>query len=503
MLSAQVAPSKVASNHAQTTYRRHARARSRRYRSATWRLLVLTGTSASDLLLLILALPLADYLASSGELHTPFWLSGGIGAGVAFTILTRGSAYSIAALQSCRVQIRWIAPALVAGATAQVIVLGFLQGQPACPAPFDWLLVSLALMGGLRLALSAWVRGGVRDGWLARRVAIVGRTALGYRIAAHIALQGGAADQLVGMFDNAPPVGPADLHNSVTPADTHDYAVGRLADPVALSRRERVDAIIIALPLSRFHEMDELRSHLRTLVTNVYLAPDIGGIVTNTASMVRLGGNPVINIIRRPLEDHHALCKALFDRIVAGVLLLAFLPLLLVIAALVKADSRGPVLFRQPRMGFNNVPFTVFKFRSMYHDMADLLADRQTSRNDPRVTRVGRVLRKLSLDELPQLLNVLLGDMSLVGPRPHAPNTKAEGLLLEDAVADYAERHRIKPGITGWAQVNGARGEIKTIGQVEQRLRYDMEYIRNWTLGFDIKILFLTIAREIVSSRAF
>ena len=487
MLSAQ-----VATHPGQAPFLHRAQARPHRYPSATWRLLILAGTRASDLLLLILALPVVDYLATSGESRASFWLSGGIGVGIAFTILMRGSGYAIPALQSYWSQLRWIAPALVAGAIAQVIVRGIVQSQPTCAAPLDWLLASLALIGGLRLALSAWVRNGIREGWLARRVAVVGCTGLGYRIAQHIAIHGGTVDQLVGMFDNGSSVG-----------NPHDYAVGKLADLIALSRRERVDAIIIALPLSRLHEMDALRSHLRTLVANVYFAPDIAGIVTDTASLIRLGGNPVINIIRRPLEDHQALYKALFDRLVAGVLLLAFLPLLLVIAAIIKIDSRGPVLFHQPRMGFNNVPFTVLKFRSMYHDMADPLANRQTSRDDPRVTRVGRALRKLSLDELPQLLNVLLGDMSLVGPRPHAPNTKAEGLLLEDAVADYAERHRIKPGITGWAQVNGARGEIRTIEQVAQRLRYDMEYIRNWTLGFDIKILFLTVAREIISSRAF
>ena len=484
----------VATHSGHTPFLSRTQARPHRYRSATWRLLVLTGTKALDLLLLMIALTLAEYLSLSGEFYARPLLSGGIGVGVAFTILVRGSGYSIAALQSPWVQIRWIAPALAAGSAAQAVALCVLQGQLDYTAPLSWLLASLALMGGLRLALSAWVRGGVRDGWLARRVAVVGCTRLGYRIATQIAIHGAAVDQFVGLFDNGASAGPA---------DPQTHAAGKLSDLVALSRRERVDDIIIALPLSRFNEMDQLRSHLQTLVTNVSFAPDLDGQASNAESLVWLGGNRVINISRRPLEDHQALYKALFDRLVAGVLLLAFLPLLLVIAALIKIDSCGPVLFRQPRMGFNNVPFTVFKFRSMYHDMADPLADRQTSRNDPRVTRVGRILRKLSLDELPQLLNVLLGDMSLVGPRPHAPNTKAEGFLLEDAVADYAERHRIKPGITGWAQVNGSRGEIKTIQQVEQRLRYDMEYIRNWTLGFDIKILFLTIAREIISSRAF
>jgi len=170
---------------------------------------------------------------------------------------------------------------------------------------------------------------------------------------------------------------------------------------------------------------------------------------------------------------------------------------------LIKLDSPGPVLFRQPRLGFNNVMFTVYKFRTMQHGAADLLADKQTTRGDPRITRVGRILRKLSLDELPQLFNVLGGSMSLVGPRPHAPNTKAGDTLFHDAVAEYALRHRVKPGITGWAQVSGWRGETKTLEQIEQRVACDLYYIDNWSLKFDIRIIFLTLVREINSSTAF
>ncbi len=156
-------------------------------------------------------------------------------------------------------------------------------------------------------------------------------------------------------------------------------------------------------------------------------------------------------------------------------------PVLLVTALLIKLDSPGPVLFRQPRMGFNNRLFLCYKFRSMRQDAQDLLADKQTTRDDPRVTRVGRVIRKLSIDELPQLLNVLNGTMSLVGPRPHAPNTKAANKLFTDVVQQYAVRHRVKPGITGWAQVNGWRGETATVDQIQKRVACDLYYIENWS----------------------
>jgi lipopolysaccharide/colanic/teichoic acid biosynthesis glycosyltransferase len=176
---------------------------------------------------------------------------------------------------------------------------------------------------------------------------------------------------------------------------------------------------------------------------------------------------------------------------------------LLVTALLIKLESRGPVLFLQPRMGFNNKLFLCYKFRSMYNDQTDMLADQQTTRDDPRITRVGRVIRKLSIDELPQLLNVVNGTMSLVGPRPHAPNTKAADRLFTEVVQQYAVRHRVKPGITGWAQVNGWRGETTTVEQIEQRVACDLFYIENWSIRMDLKIMLMTVLREVRSRNAY
>ena len=183
--------------------------------------------------------------------------------------------------------------------------------------------------------------------------------------------------------------------------------------------------------------------------------------------------------------------------------LLFFAPLLLIIAVAIKLDSPGPVLFRQKRRGLNNQPFMVFKFRSMFVHLSDIEASRQTTRNDPRVTRVGKWLRRLSLDELPQLLNVLRREMSLVGPRPHALNMRIEGELLDVASGDYLLRYSVKPGITGWAQVNGVRGEVVRLEDLRKRIEYDLEYIRRWSVRFDLKILFLTATREIISKNAF
>jgi lipopolysaccharide/colanic/teichoic acid biosynthesis glycosyltransferase len=165
---------------------------------------------------------------------------------------------------------------------------------------------------------------------------------------------------------------------------------------------------------------------------------------------------------------------------------------MLATAAAVKIESRGPVIFRQRRYGFNNELIEIYKFRSMYVDLSDAHASRLVTKDDPRVTRVGRFIRKTSLDELPQLFNVLTGQLSIVGPRPHATQAKAADALYEQVADGYFARHKVKPGITGWAQVNGWRGETDTREKLEQRVKYDLEYIDQWSLWFDIKIILKT-----------
>ena len=211
-----------------------------------------------------------------------------------------------------------------------------------------------------------------------------------------------------------------------------------------------------------------------------------------------------------PADAFHAvsggaqlLLKALIDRTTAALLLLLLLPVLLAIALSVRLDSRGPVLFRQARVGCNERIFTIWKFRTMHHALTDAEAHVQTSRGDRRVTRVGRLLRRLSLDELPQLVNVLCGDMSLVGPRPHTPTTAVAGRPLHDIVGAYSLRHAMRPGITGWAQVNRSRGELRTDDDVRRRVQLDLTYIENWSVLLDLRILLLTLWREVLSSRAY
>jgi len=278
---------------------------------------------------------------------------------------------------------------------------------------------------------------------------------------------------------------------------------GHFSDLVTRSRQERIDVIVLAYPLSDVDRITRICAILGRVTADIYVATDFVAPTLRAKRSGCIGGQPVIQVVARPLDDVQMLQKTVFDRCLAAVLVVIALPVLGLIALAIRLDSPGPVLFRQPRDGLNGAMFSVFKFRTMFHHLADLKADRQTTRGDARITRVGRLLRRFSLDEVPQLLNVLRGEMSLVGPRPHAPNTKAGDVLFHEAVADYALRHRVKPGITGWAQVNGWRGETRTQQQIEQRVAHDLHYIDHWSLILDLRILALTLIREINSRVVF
>jgi putative colanic acid biosynthesis UDP-glucose lipid carrier transferase len=200
------------------------------------------------------------------------------------------------------------------------------------------------------------------------------------------------------------------------------------------------------------------------------------------------------------LSGLNSLMKRVEDLVIGTLMLVALFPVMLLIAACIRAETPGPVLFRQARQGFNNNVFTVFKFRSMVHRPEGDAEVRQATRDDKRVTRVGRVLRRTSLDELPQLFNVLRGEMSLVGPRPHAVE---HNLYYASLIDDYINRHKVQPGITGWAQVNGLRGETDTLDKMQRRVQYDLAYIERWSVLFDIKIMILTAVTALFDRKAY
>ena len=266
--------------------------------------------------------------------------------------------------------------------------------------------------------------------------------------------------------------------------------LGTVDDLVEFGRRTRVDLVIFSLPISAESRILQMLKKLWVLPVDIRLAAHANKLRFRPRSYSYIGNVPVLDVFDRPIADWDVVMKWLFDKIIGSLMLLCALPVMAVIAIAIKLDSRGPILFKQKRYGFNNDLIEVYKFRSMYADAADMTADRLVSKDDPRVTRVGRIIRKASLDELPQLFNVALkGNLSLVGPRPHAINAKAEARLYDEAVDGYFARHRVKPGITGWAQVNGWRGETDTHEKIQKRVEHDLYYIENWSVLFDLFIL--------------
>jgi exopolysaccharide biosynthesis polyprenyl glycosylphosphotransferase len=218
-----------------------------------------------------------------------------------------------------------------------------------------------------------------------------------------------------------------------------------------------------------------------------------------TSRVVEFGHALAIEVLRRPLSAFDLFLKRSFDLIVATTGLIVLSPFMLLVALAIKFDSPGPVLFRQTRHGFNKTRIRVFKFRTMT-TAENGSQFRQAVRNDPRITRVGRLLRRTNIDELPQLLNVLLGQMSIVGPRPHAT---AHNMMFEKRIGSFARRHNVKPGLTGWAQVNGCRGETDTLDKMERRVELDLQYIDNWSFLFDLRICVLTLFCKKAYANAF
>lgn len=273
----------------------------------------------------------------------------------------------------------------------------------------------------------------------------------------------------------------------------------RIDELIEFAREHEIERIFLMLNWTRQHVIDSILDSLKILPIPVYLVPD-----ANVASFLRYpllkeGATWTVELRRAPLTKSERVVKRLFDLVGASAALLLFGPLMLAVALLIKFDSPGSALFRQTRNGFNGKAFKIFKFRTMIV-AEDGLHIVQATKDDKRVTRLGRWLRKTSIDELPQLLNVIRGEMSLVGPRPHA---SAHNTAYERIIGNYAFRHHVKPGITGWAQVRGYRGETKAIDLMEKRIEFDLWYINNWSLWLDCLIVVRTAIGSFWQSRAY
>jgi Undecaprenyl-phosphate glucose phosphotransferase len=359
-----------------------------------------------------------------------------------------------------------------------------------------WFITTGVMLAGTRAALTFWVRRLKRDGVFNSRVAIFGAGRQGERLARYIRGNDKLTISIVGFYD--------DRRDGRVPDRVADVSVrGTARDLVRDIRSGGIDQVIVALPWSAEARIQQVVGEIALTPVRIRLAPDLASFAFLHRPLVLLGEVPVLTLFERPISGVDALLKAIEDRVLTLIILAFVWPVMLACAIAIKLDSPGPVFFRQPREGFNNRPFRVWKFRSMTHDLCEVDGIRQATRDDKRVTRVGAVLRRTSLDELPQLFNVLTGDMSLVGPRPHAPSTRAGGRLFAEVVQTYAGRHKVKPGITGWAQVNGWRGETDTEEKLVKRIEHDLFYIENWSIGFDIYILIRTAFAVIAPRNAF
>jgi Undecaprenyl-phosphate glucose phosphotransferase len=355
----------------------------------------------------------------------------------------------------------------------------------------------LAVLGISRTMLCDLVRRWTRDGRLTRRAVIVGGGEPGARIVEELRKQKDSDVEIIGLFDDR-----GDDRSDTDCAG--ERKLGSVDDLLEFCRRTRVDLVIFSLPISAEGRILQMLKKLWVLPLDIRLAAHTHKLKFRPQSYSYIGNVPLIDMHDRPIADWDVVVKWLFDKIIGSIMLVVALPMLATIAIAVKLDSRGPVLFKQRRYGFNNDLIEVYKFRSMYANATDAAANQQVTKEDPRVTSVGRLLRRASLDELPQLFNVVFkGDLSLVGPRPHAVNTKAEARLFADVVDGYFARHRVKPGITGWAQINGWRGETDTQEKIQRRVEHDLDYIENWSLLFDLLILARTPFALIKSKNAY
>jgi polysaccharide biosynthesis protein PslA len=294
-----------------------------------------------------------------------------------------------------------------------------------------------------------------------------------------------------------------DRTRGAKPKDGNISYLGGFDDLLVLAKDGRLDQVILAMPEITQERLDYIEEMLSAASIDVCILPR-ETLELNTRYRVNfLGSLPVLTIWQQPIRDIDGIMKWIIDRSVAlfGIILLS--PLLILTVIAIRLESKGPIIFRQKRFGFNNNEISVLKFRSMYIDRQDISGAERTQKNDPRVTKVGRIIRRTSIDELPQLFNVLRGDMSLVGPRPHATQMRVGDKYYFDAVQGYAARHRVKPGITGLAQVRGLRGEIATVERARKRVEYDIYYIENWSPLLDVRIILETFVKLIWDKHAY
>jgi Undecaprenyl-phosphate glucose phosphotransferase len=352
-----------------------------------------------------------------------------------------------------------------------------------------------AVLAGQRSMVALTMRQWIRRGYMTRSVVVVGANELAASLIERLE-SNRSGIRVVGVFD--------DVDASAARAVRGVPVLGSVDDLLEFSKVHMTDLVVLTLPIAATERLNAVVAKLRHQPLAIRVLP--GQIGLDRISPIRLSrdelpGVRLIAIADRPISEFALVLKGAIDRVLAALALVVLAPVFLVISAGIAMTSPGPVLFRQARVGYRGRPFFILKFRTMHQEDCGSYAP--TYRGDNRIFPLGRLLRKLSLDELPQLINVLNGDMSLVGPRPHMLGQTVNGKTFFEAVNEYAARHRVKPGITGWAQVNGWRGPTETLEQVERRVEHDIYYIENWSLMLDFVIVLKTVLVGFFGRNAF
>jgi len=359
-----------------------------------------------------------------------------------------------------------------------------------------WFVVGFIMIFTLRLVMSRLIRRWARDGRMERRAVIVGGGKAAEQLIRTVEKQPYNDIRICGIFD--------DRNDKRSPPIVAGYPkLGTISELIEFARIARIDMLIVSLPLTAESRVLQLLKKLWVLPVDIRLSAHSNALQFRPRAYSYIGSVPMLDIFDKPINDWDSVAKRAFDIVFSLIGIIVFSPVMLATAIAIKLDSKGPVLFKQKRHGFNNEIVEVYKFRSMYTDRSDPTAKQTVTKNDPRVTRVGRFIRKTSIDELPQFFNSLLGSLSLVGPRPHAIAAQSHNLLYNEVVDGYFARHKVKPGVTGWAQINGWRGEMDTNEKIRMRTEYDLYYIENWSMLFDLRILFLTPIRLLNTENAY
>ncbi|OCP36579.1 undecaprenyl-phosphate glucose phosphotransferase [Ensifer sp. LC163] len=424
-------------------------------------------------------------------------------------ILIGGSALAVAAMQiadtyqvpALRAWLRFTPRILASWAIAFggiAIALFFLKsGHQYSRVWFGgWFISGAVFLVAERAFIAYSIRHWARNGTMERRAVVVGGGQPAKDLIRTLEHQTDNDIRICGIFD--------DRDERRSPNVIAGYPkLGTVDELVEFARLARIDMLIISLPLTAEKRILQLLKKLWVLPVDIRLAAHANNLRFRPRSYSHVGEVPMLDIFDKPIADWDSVAKRGFDIFFSIVALVLLWPVMLGTAIAVKATSPGPIIFKQKRHGFNNETIEVYKFRSMYTHMSDPSARSAVTKGDPRVTPVGRFIRKSSIDELPQIFNVLKGELSLVGPRPHAVLAQTHNRTYSDVVEGYFARHRVKPGVTGWAQINGWRGEIDNDEKIRLRTAFDLHYIENWSLLFDLKILFLTPFRLLNTENAY